>query len=246
MKAYYHAHESAYKQIKSKGYFGWGNAKTLSELGDEKTKEYLIGTISRYFPIAAGKKALDLGCGTGTTAFILAQLGLEVTGIDISETAIEMGRELAKQQDLEIQFETGDVLKLGSQSKKFDIIYDSHCLHCIVFDEDRKSVLSGIKESLLDNGIFILDTMVMPLEKYDPAKDFDTLRFSDDFILWHKTAPSTDRGVVEFNGQHWCAQRRIYPYEKLMEEVSAAGFRVVSERLDPQEGKPSMLRLVLK
>lgn len=246
MKAYYHAHESAYKQIKSKGYFGWGGAKTLSELGDKKTKEYLIGTIASHFPVVQGKKALDLGCGTGTTAFTLAELGLKVTGIDISETAIEMGRDLAQQQGLEIKFEVGDVLQLESHNKEFDIIYDSHCLHCIVFEEDRRNVLSGVKESLSDDGIFILDTMVMPLEKYDPAKDFDTLRFSEDYILWHKTKPSAARGIIEIDGQHWCAQRRIFPPEKVMAEIAAAGFKVVSERLDPQEGEPSMLRLVLK
>jgi len=97
-KSYYHAHESAYREIKEKGYFGWGNAKSLEQLGDEKTKLYLTAEIEKHFKKADGKKALDLGCGTGTTAFLLAQLGFNVLGVDISETAIEMGNQFAKQQ----------------------------------------------------------------------------------------------------------------------------------------------------
>jgi 2-polyprenyl-3-methyl-5-hydroxy-6-metoxy-1,4-benzoquinol methylase len=104
MKSYYHAHESAYQQIKSKGYFGWGNAKTLEDLGDDKTKEYLRSTVSKYIDTPTDKKVLDLGCGSGTTAFTLAKLGFNVTGLDISQTAIEMAQDLALKQELKIQF----------------------------------------------------------------------------------------------------------------------------------------------
>ncbi|MNJ91263.1 Ubiquinone biosynthesis O-methyltransferase [compost metagenome] len=247
MKSYYHAHESAYKQLKAKGYVGWGDVKNVDELGDETTKEYLRSTIAENVPVVSGKRALDVGCGTGTTAFTLAKIGFVVTGIDISETAIQMGRDLAEQQNLDIQFVAGDVLELEKLNEKFDVIYDSHCLHCIVFEEDRSKVLAGAKKSLMDSGIFILDTMVMPEEgRYNPADKFDTLRLDENFILWHKTKPSEDRGVIEIDGQHWCAQRRIYPLQKIIDEVAAAGFKVISKRLDPQEGNVSMLRLVLK
>jgi len=247
MKPYYHAHESAYQQIKSKGFFGWGNAKTLADLGDERTNEYLRQVISDFFPVPAGKKALDIGCGSGTTAFTLAKIGFDVTGVDISATAIQMGQELASQQNLKINFVVGDVLELEKFGQKFDVMYDSHCLHCIVFEEDRRKVLLGAKKSLTGAGIFILDTMVMPEVKYNPADSSDTFfRFDEDFILWHKTKPSIGYGIIEKDGQHWCAQRRIYPPQKVLDEVAAASLNVISKRLDLQEdGQPSMLRLVL-
>lgn len=135
MKSYCHAHESAYQQIKSKGLVGWGNAKNLAELGDPKTNEYRKQKIEKYFSAAIGNLALDLGCGTGTTAFILARHGFTTKGIDISETALEIGRDLARQQNLEIQFVAGDVLDLNLLGQKFDFIYDSHFLHCIVLEE---------------------------------------------------------------------------------------------------------------
>ncbi len=245
MKSYYEAHESAYKEIKAKGHVGWGNKKTLSDLGDARTEEYLRVTTPKWFDNFENLKALDLGCGTGTTAFTLAKLGFNVSGVDISPTAIEMAKDLAVQQDLNIQFEVGDILNLEKMNEKFDLIYDSHCFHCIVFDEDRLRVLTGIKHSLNDNGKFILDTMVMSPE-FNPTDGYETLRFDKDFILWHKTKPSTDRGVVELDGQFWCAQRRILPKNMILKELGQAGFKVLPEYVDQQdESQPWMLRLVL-
>ena len=245
MKSYYHQHELAYEQIKTNGFVGWGNARTIAELGDAKTTDYLTTMVSKYFGSCQEKTALDVGCGTGTTAFTLRKLGFEVQAVDISNTAIEMGRELATQQNLDINFVVGDVLKLEELNKKFDLIYDSHCLHCIVLNEDRTRVLAGVKNSLASGGIFILDTMIMSDEKYDMIKHFGPLRFDEDYILWHKTKPSEARGVIEIKGQHWCAQRRIYPADKIISEVNVAGFKILAKQVDHQFEKPSMLRLVL-
>src|SRR5436190_6926292 len=40
-------------------------------------------------------RALDLGCGDGTTAIPLAQSGVEVLGIDIANNLVEAGRKRA-------------------------------------------------------------------------------------------------------------------------------------------------------
>lgn len=244
-KSYYHSHESAYQEIKLKGYVGWGNAESIAQLGDEMTKQYLISEVQKQFTQTKGKNALDLGCGTGTTAFILSQLGFKVTGVDVSETAIEMGNQLALQQNLNIQFRVADVLELTKIDMKFDLIYDSHFMHCIVFENDREKVFQQIKECLGKNGIFILDTMVMPAMGFDPTQGYSSLRFDENYILWHKVKASAARGIVRHEGDFWCAQRRIYPAKKVFNEIEKAGFRIISQQLDEQDKGPSMLRLAL-
>ena len=156
-----------------------------------------------------------------------------------------MAKELAQKQGLKINFEIGDALALEKLSQKFDLIYDSHCLHCIVFDEDRRRVLDGVRNSLASSGIFILDTMVLPEKPFDATTHFKPLKFDGDFILWHKTKAKEYRGVVEVDGQYWCAQRRIYPATKVDQEAIAAGFKTVSRQIDLQENEVSMMRLVL-
>ena len=49
------------------------------------------GTISNRtpFPFKKGDKVLDIGCGNGKTSSALIEEGYDVTGIDISDTAVE-------------------------------------------------------------------------------------------------------------------------------------------------------------
>src|SRR5882724_5475020 len=54
-------------------------------------------------------KVLDLGCGDGTTALPMAQLGANVTGIDIARNLVEAGNRRAASARLSnLKFQEGD------------------------------------------------------------------------------------------------------------------------------------------
>src|SRR6266404_4579554 len=54
-------------------------------------------------------RALDLGCGDGTTAVPLARAGAEVTGIDIARNLVEAGNKRAAKAGLtRLKFQEGD------------------------------------------------------------------------------------------------------------------------------------------
>jgi ubiquinone/menaquinone biosynthesis C-methylase UbiE len=58
-------------------------------------------------------KALDLGCGDGTTAIPLALLGADVTGIDIARNLVDAGNKRAAEAGLErVRFHEGDACNL--------------------------------------------------------------------------------------------------------------------------------------
>lgn len=185
----------------------------------------ISGIIKRHFKTTSGKKALDLGCGTGPTTLTLHQLGFETTGIDISPTAIE----LAKKMNPSIHFEVADVL---TYREKFDFIYDSHCLHCIVTVEDRRDFFHMLKENLAPDGFAFIDTMTWR-EGYQC--DIPTLKFDENYILWHPRKDKT-----------WCEQRRIYPAAKVLEEIHEAGLKVVfkNEVIQPKP-EPNMLQILV-
>ena len=62
-------------------------------------------------------RALDLGCGDGTTAMPLALLGAEVTGIDIARNLVEAGNRRAAEAGLSrLKFQEGDACKLEDVS----------------------------------------------------------------------------------------------------------------------------------
>jgi ubiquinone/menaquinone biosynthesis C-methylase UbiE len=67
-------------------------------------------------------RALDLGCGDGTTALPLALLGAEVTGVDIARNLVEAGNKRAGEKGLDrIKFYEGDACNLeGLDDDSFD------------------------------------------------------------------------------------------------------------------------------
>jgi len=75
-------------------------------------------------------RALDLGCGTGTTVIYLAQHGWEAVGVDFSPVAIQQARKTAKDTP-EATFVEGDVSELSRLGidGPFDFVLDIGCFH---------------------------------------------------------------------------------------------------------------------
>jgi cyclopropane fatty-acyl-phospholipid synthase-like methyltransferase len=77
---------------------------------------------------------LDAGCGSGEHALMAAQMGLEATGVDISQTAIEHARAKARARGLLVDFLVGDVLALPDLERlqpPFKTVIDMGCFHTL-------------------------------------------------------------------------------------------------------------------
>lgn len=243
--SYYSIHETAYQRMRTRKEFGW-QLKTAEEFDTIYSRETLKMVVPKYFPLTKGLFALDLGCGTGPTAHVLFEYGFEVTGVDVSQTSIELARELASIRERPIDFVVGDALTLQHLSQKFDLIYDSHCFHCIVLEEDRARAFVSVRDSLTPTGVFVLDTMVFtPGSKAISGED--GLRFDENYILWHKTSRADLTGVAEKDGSLWCPQRRIYPAEVIRSELLRAGFEIIEWQIeDAQASDTKMLKALCK
>lgn len=68
-------------------------------------------------------RALDLGCGDGTTALPLARLGADVTGVDIARNLVEAGNMRAAEEGLgQLKFQQGDACNLeGVDDHSFEL-----------------------------------------------------------------------------------------------------------------------------
>ena len=88
-------------------------------------------------------RVLELGCGTGTNAIFLAQLGFDVTAVDLSKTALKTAREKAAAANVEINFVEGDVTALPDLSGPFPFVFDRGTYHVV-----RKMNLPGFQKTL--------------------------------------------------------------------------------------------------
>ncbi len=100
-------------------------------------------------------KTIDLGCGTGNYAIYLASAGFDVTGIDISPTAIKIAKENAKKKGIKCDFLVADVLgNLNDVKEKFDFAYDWELLHHI-FPEQRRIYIENVYKILNPGGKYL-------------------------------------------------------------------------------------------
>jgi len=100
-------------------------------------------------------KTIDLGCGAGNYAIYLASLGFDVTGVDISPTAIKLAREQASEKRVLCDFLVADVIgDLHEIKETFDFAYDWELLHHI-FPENRRKYVHNVHRILHPGGKYL-------------------------------------------------------------------------------------------
>jgi ubiquinone/menaquinone biosynthesis C-methylase UbiE len=79
----------------------------------------------------AGTDVLEYGCGRGSAAFDLAAAGARVTGIDISDVAIDLAKRKGAEHGLaeRLRFRVMDAEQLGFEDASFDLVCGSAILH---------------------------------------------------------------------------------------------------------------------
>ena len=100
-------------------------------------------------------KALDTCCGAGTNPVYLAQSGFDVTGIDISLTAIGLAKENARQAKVNINFLAESFIDLSFKDEVFDFVFDMGCFHHVEV-EDRPKFIEGVFRVLRARGVYML------------------------------------------------------------------------------------------
>ena len=69
-------------------------------------------------------RAIDLGSGTASNCVFLAQRGFDVTGVDFSPAAIELGKKRAAEAGVHVNFVVGDLTDLRGIAGTFDLLVD--------------------------------------------------------------------------------------------------------------------------
>ncbi len=82
-------------------------------------------------------RVLDAGCGTGEHVLMVAERGLDATGVDAAPSAIAAAKHKATERGLAARFLVWDALELAELGEQFDSVLDSGLFH--VFDDGPRA-----------------------------------------------------------------------------------------------------------
>jgi SAM-dependent methyltransferase len=111
----------------------------------------LLGTIQ-------GKRLVHLQCNAGQDTLSLASLGASVTGVDISDTAIDFAHRLSQESGIPANFEQADVYdwfeNRSESDDPFDIVFVSY--GALIWLSDIKEWAIGVASVLAPKGKLII------------------------------------------------------------------------------------------
>lgn len=114
---------------------------------------------------------LDLGCGTGSHAFIFADMGYDVTGVDQSKTMLDAARIKAVEKNKNIRFRRQDIRNLDL-SQQFDAAVAMFAVMGYqTSNKDFENALISIHNHLSPGGLLIFDVWFGPAVLVEKPQD---------------------------------------------------------------------------
>jgi SAM-dependent methyltransferase len=142
-----------------------------------------------------GKSVLHLQCHFGQDSLSLARMGARVTGVDLSDQAIDQAKKLNAELRLDAEFICCDIYELPQHlNKKFDLIYTSY--GAIVWLPDMARWAKLIQSMLKPTGRFVLVEFHPALWMFDPHfKDIQYSYFNAGAIRETESGTYADRSA---------------------------------------------------
>lgn len=163
----------------------------ISGVHDAEQREAWLSVL-RTWTGEPSRRVLDLGCGTGTISLLLAELGHDVTGVDLSPRMLERARAKAREADRSIEFRTGDAEAVAVPDNAYDVVTARHLIWTL---PNPSNALREWRRVVRPGGRIVL------VEGYwDFPQPWEEYReIHDDLPLYHGRPPEA---LVDFVADH--------------------------------------------
>ena len=207
----------------------------------EKLKPMLAGMLE----LLPARHAIDMGCGTGVHVMALAQLGVEVTGVDVSARMLERARAHAGRHatvdSAPVHFRQGDFLApLPTGSADLLLCFGNSLPH-LPSRDDLAAVFAHWRRLLLPGGRILIQLLnyrdvlrrgerIINIRRENDTTIIRFYDFLDDALRFNiLTITDTDGGPT-----HSLRSTRLSPFtdHDIGEAAESAGFTSVEEYAD--------------
>jgi SAM-dependent methyltransferase len=109
----------------------------------------------RHLPIPPHGRVLDVGCGSGSMARLIAQSfpGASVMGVDVRSQYLDFARERARQQSIQnIAFQSAEASALPFEDASFDVVWAKYLLQWL---RHPKNALAEMKRVTKPGGLVV-------------------------------------------------------------------------------------------
>ena len=211
-----------------------------------RKQEGIVASVEWLTEICGGaekKKLLDLGCGPGIYAELLAEKGFQVTGIDFSKRSINYAIENSKKKNLNIAYH------YQNYEEEFDAVILIYCDLGVLSPKNRKMILQKIHRALKPGGILILDVFHEPYVNsfeemqsvsYQPGGFWSAAPYvviqRNKYFEESRNTLEQYLVITEENSKCYNIWNQIYTKDVLEEEVAEAGLANVGF-FDDVQGK---------
>ena len=116
---------------------------------------WVIAQIQKAFPntLADALEILDVGCGAGFLTNDLAKSNFRVTGVDLSESSLEVAQKYDHTK--KVSYQTADAYMLPFDENRFSVVT---CMDFLEHVESPEKVVREIARVLKPGGLFIFHT----------------------------------------------------------------------------------------
>lgn len=129
-----------------------------SPISDMDSYEYTLGRTKSY--LREDDQVLEVGCGTGSTAMLLADSVADITASDLSGNMIAIAKRKAQEQGVtNVGFVAADMFDPAIGKDSYDVVLALNLIHLL---EDTPAVMKRFGALVKPGGYFISKTVCKP------------------------------------------------------------------------------------
>jgi SAM-dependent methyltransferase len=136
---------------------------------------------ARLADLAGDGQALELAIGTGRVALPLADMGVGVHGVDISESMVAQLREKPGGADIPVTMGNFADVPVDGQFRLIYLVFNT--IFALLTQDDQARCFANVARHLTDDGVFVLEAFLPDLARFDRGQRVEVLDVGVDRVI---------------------------------------------------------------